>query len=359
MVLTRSRRFSEVESNFNISATDLEALVAATSKQCAVVRGLRKKLPSISFRPNAPLDVWKEQILSTLPAELRPVSPPQLAEIDVPTDCVDVDVSDASILSQNRVFEEPAGTQCDEQHYCEALEEARLTISTLRTEIFGLKLQLRQREITQQQILQPEQSFEEDFDTPLPSPPISLHDNLSFVITGLPQCSLTRQNVGVAVVQVFRETLHLQSVPSFKVVKVFVHARAPQRETVGALIRVRSDAEVAAVFAAKRQFLTASSPISIDRNRSKQQRRARINTRAGGRGGSSAGSREAPPLEDIGTSNSSLNPNAVIFVPASMSQAPAPCSIPTTVTNVVPVSMSQTHDVCSAPILVTGEEDEH
>jgi len=347
MVLTRSRRFSEVESNFDISSSDLRALVAATSKRCAIVQDLKKKLPSISFRPNASLNIWREQIFSILPAELRPVSLParytpaftvaslQLADTNEPAASVDAAVPDASILSQNRDFEEPAGTESELEHEG-ALQEARETISMLRSKIFQLEEQLRQREMTQQQISQPEEIFEQDFENPSSCPPLCSYDNLSILITGLPQCSLTRHKVGAAVVQEFRETLHLQPIPSFKVVKVFRHARPTNGQSVGALIRVRSDAEVAAIFAAKRHYLTASSPISIDRNRSKQQRTARSNTRAEHRSECSAGSREAAPTQDTGTSASSLNPHAAIFVPASMSQAP---------------------NVCSAPMIVTGEDE--
>lgn len=130
--------------------------------------------------------------------------------------------------------------------------------------------------------------------------------------------------------QLFQKTLHLQSVPSFKVVKIF----AGQPGKVGGLIRFKSEGDVATVLAAKRRYLSDISPISIERNRSRRQRGDRIGLRAGRRSSRSACTQQVPDSElaeeavsDVGSGAglqfpSSLNPHAPAYVPALMSRAP-------------------------------------
>ncbi len=113
-------------------------------------------------------------------------------------------------------------------------------------------------------------------------------------------------------------------------VKVF-RQTANQRElgqpqSVGALVRFRSEVEVRAILAAKGQFLSADSPISIDRNRSSQQRREQIALRATRRRARNGCNAQSPHPVTTGATDSSLNPYAPEFVPASMSQAPGVCS---------------------------------
>lgn len=216
-----------------------------------------------------------------------------------------------------------------------SLREANETISILRATIFELEQQLCQFQTARQTILQPETESLQNDDIPAASPSPPLYDNLSLLFTGLQNVSLTRRNVEPLIVQVCRETFQMQSVPSFTVVKVF-RQTANQRvlgqpQSVGALVRFRSEVEVRAILAAKGQYLSADSPISIDRNRSSQQRREQIALRATRRRARNDCNAQSPHPVTITATDSSLNPYAPEFVPASMSQAPGACSPPTDV----------------------------
>lgn len=335
MVTTRSRGLDPQRSS-NILISDLEALLRATSKTDPVVVMLKKRHSASSFRPQASLDVWRKQLLAVMEPQPRStralVRTPVVSDsfVDLGVDGLRSSAAASFMPALSPLVDAGAGSEA-ELDVCESLRielrAAAISLRSARLEIARLTeenerwMEVFADSANAAANLASQHSPESDATADTVPPPSTLALN-SVIVKGLEVGSSNKLAFKAQFVDFCGVVLQIRNVPCFKVVKVFGSQTAGRRS---AIIRFNSPADLATVMKAKTEFLTASSPVRFELNRSKAVRSSRAALRAEQRDSSS---RHAWTLGQLPRAQSGsrhpvvLNPNAPVFVPASQRLTP-------------------------------------
>ena len=351
--------------------SDVDLLLAASSKSDEVmVRLVGQLRHCITFNPRGSLEAWKKQLLrvlvpgaADLPAPPRPPVHVPVVSDPEPDTCANGLSSNPEVVRETpeeieggpRTPTQQLPTQCAGCLALQAEVAALRQASQLASNrLQMLEQQLRSRaeavldwsrspqqcnEISQRASqaisdLPQAQDGAEDTSPAVLSPPTQSAlpaKNLKVVVHNLPCKGVATPALLLSTFTQFcRAQLHMSGLLTVRVVKVFKSSAG----LAAGLLSLRSEQEVDALFVAKRQHMDASCAVSIEHNRTRQERCQRGEARrhlrpAPARQPQLWSARTSVTIDtraaagEQATITSQLRADAPVFVPATVSQTPS------------------------------------
>jgi hypothetical protein len=351
--------------------SDVDLLLAAASKSDEVVMRLVRQLGHcITFNPRGSLEAWKRQLLRVLAPGATDLPAPPRSPVHAPLVHMVVSEPDTcayGLLTDPEVVQETpeeieGGPRTPTQQLpmqCAGCLALQAEVAALRqaSQLASNRLQILEQQLrsraeavpgrsrTPQQCneisqlvsqtlsdLPQTQDGAEDTSPAALSPPLQsagLAKNLKVVVHNLPCKGVATPALLLSTFTQFcRAQLHMSGLLTVRVVKVFKSSAG----FAAGLLALRSEQEVDALFVAKRQHLDASCAVSIEHNRTRQERCQRGEARRHRRPAPARQpqiwcARTSPTLDtrtaagEQASITTQLRADAPVFVPATTSQS--------------------------------------